>query len=196
MQASEVKIGQRVKHLYVSKCGHGTVLELPTGVNSEVMVEWDESYGKCAAYARNLILVEQPKTAGHIHAELMKQYAEDAAKSETPWENWQVLAPGFDKWYNLKHDPEWFKTCQYRRKPKQKFIEFNGKKFEIFAEKPKRGAEYWFVNVARNVDVHQYHYDSTFDADNFDINNCFKDEKTAKSFAEELKKIFNNVVES
>lgn len=196
MQASEVKIGQRVKHRFVSECGHGTVLELPTGVNSEVMVKWDESYGKCAAYAHNLILVEQPKTAGHVHAELMKQYAEDAAKSETPWENWQVLAPGFDKWYNLNHDPEWFKTCQYRRKPKQKFIELNGKKFEIFAEKPSKGTEYFYVDTYSNtVDKFKWGDDST-DHRLLTENKCLKDEMTAKDFAEELKKVFNNVVES
>lgn len=196
MQASEVKIGQRVKHLTVSECGIGTVLDLPTGVNHQVMVEWNESYGKCAAYAENLILVEQPKTAGHVHAELMKQYAEDATKSESPWENWQVLAPGFDKWYNLKHDPEWFKTCQYRRKPKQKFIEFNGKKFEIFAEKPRKGTEYFSVNMYSNT-VDKYVWDSDhIDNKMFVENKCLKDEMTAKDFAEELKKIFNNVVES
>lgn len=196
MEPNEVKIGQRVRHLIVSECGVGTVLDLPTGVNPQVVVEWGGSYGKCAAYAENLILVEQPKTAGHIHAELMKQYAEDAAKSETPWKNWEFTYGSDNFWESADWHPSWDIGCKYRRKPKQKFIEFNGKKFEIFAEKPERGAEYWIVNVARHVNVHQYHYDSTFDADNFDINNCFKDEKTAKSFAEELKKIFNNVVES
>lgn len=195
MQASEVKIGQRVKHKIVEWVG--TVVSLNKLHSFEdCRVQWDNRQ-ETGALIVNLEPIEQEnQVKSHVHAKLMKQYAEDAAKSETPWENWQVLAPGFDKWYNLNTNPEWFQTNQYRRKPKQKFIEFNGKKFEIFAEKPERGVEYWFVDVVRNVDVCQYHYDSTFDADNFDINNCFKDEKTAKAFAEELKKIFNNVVES
>lgn len=131
----------------------------------------------------------------HIHAELMKQYAEDAAKSETPWENWEYTLKDIDKWFNLEYHPTWDESCEYRRKPKRKFIELNGKKFEIFAEKPEHGEEYWCVAIPDFV-VYNYTFNSGFDTNNFLTNNCFKDEMTAKDFAKELKKIFNNVVES
>jgi len=53
----------------------------------------------------------------HPHAENMRLYAEDAAKSAKPWENWQWLNMLGDWQDCLKH-PCWITHQQYRRKPK------------------------------------------------------------------------------
>lgn len=52
----------------------------------------------------------------HKHAELMKQYYEDALETETPWERWEYRY-GVDKWITCSVHPVWDLDKQYRRKP-------------------------------------------------------------------------------
>lgn len=55
---------------------------------------------------------------GHIHADSMKLYAEDAAKHECPWELWEARAPAHGTpWRILRRHPNWISDTQYRRKP-------------------------------------------------------------------------------
>ena len=53
---------------------------------------------------------------GHIHAELMAQYAEDAKQHNKPWELWEH-GDGTD-WTNCTAHPCWHKGHLYRRKPR------------------------------------------------------------------------------
>lgn len=53
---------------------------------------------------------------GHIHADLMAQYAEDAKQHDKPWELWQY-SDG-DTWIGCSIHPRWFPDCPYRRKPR------------------------------------------------------------------------------
>ena len=56
-------------------------------------------------------------TTPHPHAASMLLYAQDAAKTDKPWERWEFT--GSDDGFNgcLKH-PEWREDFKYRRKPK------------------------------------------------------------------------------
>lgn len=56
-------------------------------------------------------------TKGHIHAELMAQYAEDAKTTTKPWEMWQVKGEDNTWWVCIDH-PMWGRDTKYRRKPK------------------------------------------------------------------------------
>ena len=53
---------------------------------------------------------------GHIHADLMAQYAEDAKQHDKPWELWQ-FNPG-DTWAGCPTHPRWVPDFTYRRKPR------------------------------------------------------------------------------
>ena len=53
---------------------------------------------------------------GHVHADLMMQYAQDAMETSEPWELWEVRY--HDKWCGLSVHPHWNAPCEYRRKPK------------------------------------------------------------------------------
>ena len=64
-----------------------------------------------------LDLVYEPESKGHVHAELMQQYAEDAKTSKTPWRLWEFLDKE-DGWTTFKGAPGWHETSVYRRKPK------------------------------------------------------------------------------
>ena len=53
---------------------------------------------------------------GHIHAELMAQYAEDAKQHDKPWELWQYNDG--DTWIGCSIHPRWVPDCPYRHKPR------------------------------------------------------------------------------
>ena len=48
-----------------------------------------------------------------------RQYAEDQAAHEKPWELWQYTLARINilHWYDLHEPPEWAPNCKYRRKP-------------------------------------------------------------------------------
>ena len=54
---------------------------------------------------------------GHIHADLMLQYAQDAQETPEPWSRWETNPDG-RKWMQLTSNPSWVTSIQYRRKPK------------------------------------------------------------------------------
>lgn len=67
-------------------------------------------------------------TKAHPHADLMLQYAQDAAETETPWERWEFLScASSEKWCSCGTHPEWKTLSAYRRKPQ--IITVNG--FEV-----------------------------------------------------------------
>ena len=85
----------------------------------------------------------------HRHAQLMLQYARDAAETEKPWERWEWRdfyegAP----WKKLSFHPLWYTHNDYRRKPQTIKVTVNGKEME-FPEpskvEPAIGATYWVV---------------------------------------------------
>lgn len=54
----------------------------------------------------------------HPHAELMKQYAEDAMMTEYPWRLWEVRQKDIGAWSDLVRHPSWYLASEYRRKSK------------------------------------------------------------------------------
>ena len=54
----------------------------------------------------------------HLHAELMKQYAEDAMTTDEPWNLWEVYDELCNKWDTMQDNPSWFEHVKYRRKQK------------------------------------------------------------------------------
>jgi hypothetical protein len=73
---------------------------------------------------RSAYLAKPP--AGHKHAELMAQYAEDAKTHEKPWTQWEAYCTKPPRnWFELKSHPSWADDHDYRRKPKQHTIVLN-----------------------------------------------------------------------
>ena len=60
----------------------------------------------------------------HIHAELMKQYAEDAMTTDEPWKLWEFLHPRNKTWDTMENNPIWDEGIKYRRKQKYE-VEFD-----------------------------------------------------------------------
>ena len=94
----------------------------------------------------------------HKHAENMRLYAQDAAKTDRPWERWEYSDTATlnqhgekirDDWYDCRDNPDWCPNVQYRRKPQ--VIRVGRHEFpEPTKEEPKIGANYWIVSLYAN----------------------------------------------
>jgi len=85
----------------------------------------------------------------HVHAELMMQYALDAAETDKPWERWEFTDDSSCWLSSLNTHPSWYPDFNYRRKPK--FILINGIEVpEPMQEAPKLGTTYWVADTAAN----------------------------------------------
>ena len=55
---------------------------------------------------------------GHVHAELMALYAQDAMETSEPWKRWASYLPNGCVWVDCTSNPSWYDHIEYRRKPK------------------------------------------------------------------------------
>lgn len=65
------------------------------------------------------------ENTGHVHAQNMKLYAEDAAKTATPWRLWEYGIFEENRkitWMSMTVHPLWDVDMIYRRKPQYLFI--------------------------------------------------------------------------
>ena len=102
-----------------------------------------------------LDLVYEPEKKGHVHAELMAQYAEDAKTHDEPWKMWQIHYTG-DVWQELADNPTWVSGLKYRRKPKTHIV--HGVEIPDLRVKPKYGEYYYLANPVSSTyyTIHQF----------------------------------------
>lgn len=63
----------------------------------------------------------------HTHADLMLLYAQDAAKTNTPWRLWEYNNPcDGDNFFGLVNHPNWSEGFHYRRIPEKTDLEKYG----------------------------------------------------------------------
>lgn len=92
-----------------------------------------------------LDLVYEPieEIDGHIHAELMAQYAEDAKTHSEPWKLWEFRTNN-DDWVDCSHHPRWWFDAEYRRKPKTYIV--HGVEIPDLRVKPGYGEQYYLAD--------------------------------------------------
>lgn len=83
-------------------------------------------------------------TKGHVHAELMAQYAEDAKTHAEPWKLWQFNA---GSWGDCMYSPAWATHLEYRRKPKTHFV--HGVEIPDLRVSPKQSEYYYLAGSYR-----------------------------------------------
>ena len=82
---------------------------------------------------------------GHVHAELMMEYAKDALETDKPWERWEYFN-AYDRWVPLPATPTWYEDVAYRRKPRT--ININGHEVPEPVRGPlKDGEDYYFPDL-------------------------------------------------
>lgn len=84
----------------------------------------------------------------HKHAELMAQYAQDAAETDKPWERWERYHDFAGKWVSLTGNPSWYNDAQYRRKPK--VILINGFDVPEPVREPLNQGQAYYIPIIAN----------------------------------------------
>lgn len=103
--------------------GWGSLIEEPTHTPQQVL--------EMAGMAKQ----------GHIHADLMALYAEDAKTTDKPWELWEFKDVD-GVWWRNPHHPIWGTGTEYRRKPKTHIV--HGVEVPDLRFVPNEDEEYWF----------------------------------------------------
>lgn len=86
--------------------------------------------------------------SGHIHAELMAQYAEDARESKRPWERWEFFSKTDHTWKTAITHLAWFESYKYRRKTGGITITINGREVpEPMREAPDLGGKCYLAAI-------------------------------------------------
>lgn len=109
---------------------------------SGLHVGWDRCYKKYTPTHTPLQVLEMAGMLmqGHIHAEHMAQYAEDAKAHAEPWKLWECRAPN-GKWAPVGTCLHWVPSVEYRRKPKTHLV--HGVEIPDLRFTPKFGENYW-----------------------------------------------------
>lgn len=80
---------------------------------------------------------------GHIHAELMAQYAEDARTTDKPWDLYQIKTV-LNTWKDIGSQFIFDSNCTYRRKPKTHNV--HGVEIPDLRVSPKQGDYFYLVD--------------------------------------------------
>ena len=81
----------------------------------------------------------------HKHAALMLQYAQDAAETDRPWEQWEYKLHG-EPWFECERNPTWPENVEYRRKPQ--VIRVGRHEFsKPITRELNGGTDYFYVRV-------------------------------------------------
>lgn len=85
-----------------------------------------------------------PELKGHIHAEHMALYAEDAKTHAEPWKLWQITQSSLSDigWIDCKFSPGWDPICKFRRKPNVHIV--NGVEVPDLRITPELEQYYWY----------------------------------------------------
>ena len=85
----------------------------------------------------------------YIYADLLKQYAEIAQHSETPWDQFQIRNAADGRWETLDGPADFSSTVRYRRKPL--FIKAGDYEFAVPEQKElDYGEPYYFAEMTEN----------------------------------------------
>jgi hypothetical protein len=88
-------------------------------------------------------------SAPHKHAELMLEYAQDAAKTSEPWKLWESKFD-CDDWETLGSNPTWLKSFEYRRKKLREWHPVGG---EWFINQHDDEVEHWKMSTVDTRDA-------------------------------------------
>lgn len=122
----------------------------------------------------------------HKHANLMMQYAQDAAETDTPWEMWEYKLHG-EPWFECQDNPAWSENIRYRRKPE--VIKVGKHEFPKPMDKiPEYGTSFWIVEVgSKELTANSYCWEGCqFDLKYFRNGLCHLTKQAAEAHAKVL----------
>lgn len=125
-------------------------------------------------------------TEQNPHAALIAEYCEDWKNNIKPWKGWECKDDACDKWTDLDSHPNWYKTTQYRRKPKT--ISING--FDVpmpISVKPEIGQIFYAALPTARYFYHEVTWENDCsDVRMFERGFCHLDKESAIIHAKAL----------
>lgn len=81
----------------------------------------------------------------NVHAELIRQYAEDWMETKTPYDRWQYKNRVTEKWVRMQDHPNWDSMVEYRRHvPRELFGVFIA---DCVTQVPANGTVYYIPSL-------------------------------------------------
>ena len=142
-----------------AKYGHPSALQYTNKYDyGDVSIRYlyEGSAEGCNMTAKEFLnLVYEPEQQGHIHAELMALYAEDAKTHVEPWKLWEIYHPK-GGWRGIGCNPTWASGLKYRRKPKTHIV--HGAEIPELRVTPEHGDCYYLANptLPELTELHQF----------------------------------------
>ena len=130
---------------------------------------------------------------GHIHADLMLQYAQDAQETDKPWERWEVYGKITGRWIPLSECFPFLPENQYRRKPKMVYVTLPNGECVSWPEPLKEALdideEYWYFDASPECINYDYWKNLDFDKGLLSAGMLHLTKKAAEQHAAALHKI-------
>lgn len=101
----------------VSGYGYHAYLEVGEKFSTDTPQVITREDWEAAIAAKNAPASPSEAQQGHVHAEIMAEYALVAKTNPEPWKEFEVLNSEVKGWEELDTSPRWFEDAQYRRKP-------------------------------------------------------------------------------
>ena len=131
---------------------------------------------------------------GHIHADLMLQYAQDAQETDKPWERWEMRLPANKTWSNCTDGDMHFSSMfEYRRKPKMLRVTLPNGECVSWPEPLKEALdideEYWYFDASPEWINYDYWKNLDFDKGLLSAGMLHLTKEAAEQHAAALRKI-------
>jgi hypothetical protein len=124
----------------------------------------------------------------HIHADLMMEYAKDAAESATPWDKWHCKVVGYQEWEDCITHPLWHQLNKYRRIGDGCRVTINGEIMEFAKPTPRWEEEVYIVSGTGMIK-------KAYVSESFaNFHATFKDIEDAENYSNVIRKILGESV--
>lgn len=165
--------------------------------------EWLEGVALLKHYDDGLVM-DAPTSSpeplqGHVHAEIMAEYALVAKTNPEPWKEFEVLNSEVKGWEELHTSPRWFADAQYRRKPTPpKTMNIGGIVVEAWPldTAPKYKEEFYYVHLQDKFVVEELlwsGYGCGF-CSQLELGRSFSTKEQAQAVADALNLVYNRAL--
>lgn len=168
--------------------------------------EWLEGVALLKHYDDGLVM-DAPTSSpepqrGHVHADLMAEYALVAKTNPEPWKEFEVFNSAVKGWEELHTSPRWFADAQYRRKPTPpKTMNIGGIVVEAWPldHMPPYGGSYWTLQLGLETEHCVAPCEFTNNIDQFDqqalyAGKAFPTKEQAQAVADALNLVYNRAL--
>lgn len=186
----------------VSGYGYHAYLEVGEKFSTDTPQVITREDWEAAIAAKNAPTSSSEPLQGHVHAELMAEYALVAKTNPAPWKEFESKHKRGEDWVTMYDHPYWDVDCDYRRKPTPpKTMDIGGVVVEAWPldhMPPYRGS-YWTLQLGLETEHCVAPCEFTNNIDQFDqqalyAGKAFPTKEQAQAVADALNLVYNRAL--